>query len=133
MLGYRISIPIEHEDSMSERYKSQMDLLQGTLDLLILQTLMWGPSHGYGIAQAIRANSGELLRVDAGSLYPALQRLQKQKWLSAEWKVSENKQDVKVYTLTAAGKRQLTQERSRWEQITGAVAGVLNPTAKKES
>ena len=118
---------------MSGHYKNQMELLQGTLDLLILQTLMWGPSHGYGIAQAIRANSGELLRVDAGSLYPALQRLQKQKWLSAEWKVSENKQDVKVYTLTAAGKRQLTQERSRWEQITGAVAGVLNPATKKVS
>ena len=118
---------------MSGHYKSQMELLQGTLDLLILQTLMWGPSHGYGIAQAIRANSGELLRVDAGSLYPALQRLQRQKWLSAEWKVSENKQDVKVYTLTAAGKRQLTQERSRWEQITGAVAGVLNPATKKVS
>jgi PadR family transcriptional regulator, regulatory protein PadR len=118
---------------LSGHYKSQMELLQGTLDLLILQTLMWGPSHGYGIAQAIRANSGELLRVDAGSLYPALQRLQKQKWLSAEWKVSENKQDVKVYTLTAAGKRQLTQERSRWEQITGAVAGVLNPATKKVS
>jgi len=118
---------------LSGRYKSQMELLQGTLDLLILQTLMWGPSHGYGIAQAIRANSGELLRVDAGSLYPALQRLQKQKWVSADWKVSENKQDVKVYTLTAAGKRQLTQERTRWEQITGAVAGVLNPAAKKES
>jgi PadR family transcriptional regulator, regulatory protein PadR len=118
---------------LSGHYKNQMELLQGTLDLLILQTLMWGPSHGYGIAQAIRANSGELLRVDAGSLYPALQRLQKQKWLSAEWKVSENKQDVKVYTLTAAGKRQLTQERSRWEQITGAVAGVLNPATKKVS
>ena len=118
---------------MSGRYKSQMELLQGTLDLLILQTLMWGPGHGYGIAQAIRANSGELLRVDAGSLYPALQRLQKQKWISAEWKVSENKQDVKVYTLTAAGKRQLTQERTRWEQITYAIAGVLNPAAKKES
>ena len=118
---------------MSGHYKSQMELLQGTLDLLILQTLMWGPSHGYGIAQAIRANSGELLRVDAGSLYPALQRLQRQKWLSAEWKVSENKQDVKVYTLTAAGKRQLTQERSRWEQLTGAVAGVLNPATKKVS
>ena len=118
---------------MSGHYKNQMELLQGTLDLLILQTLMWGPSHGYGIAQAIRANSGELLRVDAGSLYPALQRLQKKKWLSAEWKISENKQDVKVYTLTAAGKRQLTQERSRWEQITGAVAGVLNPATKKVS
>jgi len=133
MLGYRLSIPIACEDSLSGHYKSQMELLQGTLDLLILQTLMWGPSHGYGIAQAIRANSGELLRVDAGSLYPALQRLQKQKWLSAEWKVSENKQDVKVYTLTAAGKRQLTQERSRWEQLTGAVAGVLNPATKKVS
>jgi PadR family transcriptional regulator, regulatory protein PadR len=118
---------------LSGHYKNQMELLQGTLDLLILQTLMWGPSHGYGIAQAIRANSGELLRVDAGSLYPALQRLQRQKWLSAEWKVSENKQDVKVYTLTAAGKRQLAQERSRWEQITGAVAGVLNPATKKVS
>jgi transcriptional regulator len=109
-----------------------MELLQGTLDLLVLQTLMWGPSHGYGIAQAIRANSGEMLRVDAGSLYPALQRLQKQKWISAEWKVSENKQDVKVYKLTAAGRRQLTEERSRWEQITDAIAGVLNPAAKKE-
>jgi PadR family transcriptional regulator len=118
---------------LAERYKSRMELLQGTLDLLVLQTLMWGPSHGYGIAQAIRANSGELLRVDAGSLYPALQRLQKQKWISAEWKVSENKQDVKVYKLTAAGRRQLTEERSRWEQITDAIAGVLNPAAKKES
>ena len=118
---------------MAERYKSRMELLQGTLDLLVLQTLMWGPSHGYGIAQAIRANSGELLRVDAGSLYPALQRLQKQKWISAEWKVSENKQDVKVYKLTAAGRRQLTEERSRWEQITDAIGGVLNPAAKKES
>ncbi|HEY2822655.1 MAG TPA: PadR family transcriptional regulator [Candidatus Acidoferrum sp.] len=117
---------------MTERYKSRMELLQGTLDLLVLQTLMWGPSHGYGIAQAIRANSGEMLRVDAGSLYPALQRLQKQKWISAEWKVSENKQDVKVYKLTAAGRRQLTEERSRWEQITDAIAGVLNPAAKKE-
>jgi PadR family transcriptional regulator PadR len=118
---------------LAERYKSRMELLQGTLDLLVLQTLMWGPSHGYGIAQAIRANSGELLRVDAGSLYPALQRLQKQKWISAEWKVSENKQDVKVYKLTAAGRRQLTEERSRWEQITDAIGGVLNPAAKKES
>ena len=77
--------------------------------------------------------SRDVLTINAGSLYPALQRLQKQKWLSAEWKVSENKQDVKVYTLTAAGKRQLTQERSRWEQITGAVAGVLNPATKKVS
>lgn len=117
---------------MGERYKNRMELLQGTLDLLILQTLMWGPQHGYGVSQAIRANSGDLLKVDAGSLYPALHRLEKQKWIDAEWKVSENKQDVKVYKLTAAGRRKLTEERTRWEQITDAIAGVLNPTAKKE-
>ncbi|MGH9742430.1 MAG: PadR family transcriptional regulator [Candidatus Acidiferrum sp.] len=117
---------------MSERYRNRIEILQGTLDLLILQTLMWGAQHGYGIAQAIRANSGELLQVDAGSLYPALHRLEKQKWIGAEWKVSENKQDVKVYKLTAAGRKRLTQERTRWEQITDAIGGVLNP-AKKES
>ena len=74
----------------------------------------------------------ELLQVDAGSLYPALHRLEKKKWIGAEWKVSENKQDVKVYKLTAAGRKRLTQERTRWEQITDAIAGVLNP-AKKEN
>jgi len=118
---------------MAEPYRNRMELLQGTLDLLILQTLLWGPSHGYGVAQAIRANSGDLLQVDAGSLYPALHRLEKQKWISSEWKISENKQDVKVYKLTAAGRKKLTEERSRWEQITDAIAGVLNPAAKKES
>lgn len=117
---------------MGERYKNRMELLQGTLDLLILQTLMWGPQHGYGMSQAIRANSGDLLKVDAGSLYPALHRLEKQKWIDAEWKVSENKQDVKVYRLTAAGRKRLMQERTRWEQITDAIAGVLNPAARKE-
>ena len=118
---------------MGEHYKNRMELLQGTLDLLILQTLMWGPRHGYGVSQAIRANSGDLLKVDAGSLYPALHRLERQKWIAAEWKVSENKQDVKVYRLTAAGRKRLTQERTRWEQIADAIAGVLNPAAKKES
>lgn len=117
---------------MKERYRNRMELLQGTLDLLILQTLMWGPQHGYGIGQAIRANSGDLLQVDAGSLYPALHRLEKQKWIGAEWKVSENKQDVKVYRLTVAGRKRLTEERTKWEQISDAIAGVLNP-AKKES
>jgi PadR family transcriptional regulator, regulatory protein PadR len=118
---------------LSPRYKNRMELLQGTLDLLILQTLMWGPSHGYGVAQAIRANSGDLLQVDAGSLYPALHRLEKRKWIDAEWKISENKQEVKVYKLTAVGRKRLTEERTRWEQITDAIAGVLNPAAKKES
>jgi PadR family transcriptional regulator PadR len=118
---------------VAERYKNRMELLQGTLDLLILQTLMWGPQHGYGISQAIRANSGDLLTVDAGSLYPALHRLEKQKWIDAKWKVSDNKQDVKVYRLTAAGRKKLTRERTRWDQITDAIAGVLDPAAKRES
>jgi PadR family transcriptional regulator PadR len=117
---------------MNERYRNRIELLQGTLDLLILQTLLWGPQHGYGVGQAIRANSGDLLQVDAGSLYPALHRLEKQKWICADWKISENNQEVKVYRLTAAGRKQLMRERSRWEQISDAIGGVLNP-GKKES
>ncbi len=102
-----------------------MDVLQGTLDMLILQTLQWGPRHGYGIGQAIRAGSSDVLQVDTGSLYPALHRLERQKWIAATWKVSENKQRTRVYRLTAAGRRQLTSERSRWERLVGAMAGVL--------
>jgi PadR family transcriptional regulator PadR len=116
-----------------ERYQNRIELLQGSLDLLILQTLQWGPRHGYGISQAIRANSGELLQVDTGSLYPALHRMEREGWIAADWKVSENKQRVRVYRLTAAGKKQLVSERSRWEQISEAIAGVLNPAARKGS
>ncbi|MBI3406180.1 MAG: PadR family transcriptional regulator [Acidobacteria bacterium] len=110
-----------------ERYQNRIELLQGTLDLLILQTLQWGPQHGYGISTAIRANSGEILRVDTGSLYPALHRLERQRWISADWKTSENNQRVRVYRLTAAGKKQLLSERSRWSQLADAIAGILNP------
>ncbi len=109
------------------RYRNRIELLQGTLDLLILQTLQWGPQHGYGISQAIRANSGEVLRVDTGSLYPALHRLERQRWVSSDWKISGNNQRVKVYQLTAAGKQQLASERSRWEQLSEAIARALNP------
>jgi len=116
---------------MKERYRNRIELLQGTLDLLILQTLLWGPQHGFGLSRTIRANSGDLLQVDAGSLYPALHRLEKQKWIGADWKISENKQEVKVYRLTAAGRKQLARERGRWEQISEAIGSVLNP-AKKE-
>jgi PadR family transcriptional regulator, regulatory protein PadR len=115
---------------MKSRYQNRIELLQGTLDLLILQTLQWGPRHGYGISQAIRANSGEVLQVDTGSLYPALHRLERQEWINSEWKVSENNQRVKVYRLTALGKKQLALERTRWEQLTEAVAGILNPAEK---
>ena len=113
-----------------ERYRDRIELLQGTLDLLILQTLRWGPQHGYGIGQAIRANSGEVLRVDTGSLYPALHRLERERWVSSGWEVSENNQRVKVYRLTAGGRRRLASERSRWEQFSGAIARALDPQAE---
>src|ERR1700750_2497901 len=115
------------------RYQNRIELLQGTLDLLILQTLQWGPQHGYGISQAIRATSGEVLQVDTGSLYPALHRLERQKWIAADWDVSENRQRVRVYKLTAAGRKQLAVERSKWEVLSKAIAGVMRPpTAEAE-
>jgi PadR family transcriptional regulator, regulatory protein PadR len=112
---------------MKTRYQSRIEILQGTLDLLILQTLQWGPQHGYGISQAIRLKSGELFDVETGSLYPALHRLERSGWISSDWKTSENKQRVKQYRLTASGKKQLANERSRWERLTAAIAGVLSP------
>jgi PadR family transcriptional regulator, regulatory protein PadR len=115
---------------MKERYQNRIELLQGTLDMLVLQTLQWGPQHGYGISQAIRASSGEALRVDTGSLYPALHRLEGEGWIAASWKVSENKQRVRVYRISAAGKKHLLSERSRWEQLSEAIAGVLSPIRK---
>ena len=108
-----------------DRYRNRIEILQGTLDLLILQTLQWGPRHGYGIAVAIQANSSDALQVDTGSLYPALHRLEREKSVASEWKVSENKQRVKVYRLTAHGRRRLTEERSRWERLIEAMSGVL--------
>ena len=118
---------------MAERYQNRIELLQGTLDLLILQTLVWGEQHGYGISQVIRAQTGDVLQVDTGSLYPALHRLQKQKWIAAEWKTTENSQRAKFYRLTAAGRKQLAEQRSRWEQISQAIAAVLNtPKTRSE-
>ena len=114
-----------------ERYQNRIELLQGTLDLLILETLRWGPQHGYGITQAIRLSSGDVLEVATGSLYPALHRLEKQRWIASEWKVSENNQRVKIYRLTARGKKQLAAERSRWDRLLQAMSGVLAPKAKE--
>ncbi len=120
-------------NSDSDRYQNRIELLQGTLDLLILQTLQWGPQHGYGIAGAIRANSNALFQVETGSLYPALHRLERQKWIAAEWKTSENQQRVRVYRLTPRGKRQLLRQKSRWEQLTAAVASILHAGRKERA
>ena len=112
---------------------NRVELLQGTLDLLVLQTLQWGPQHGYGIAQAIQAGSSDVLQVDTGSLYPALHRLERQKWIAATWKLSANKQRTRVYRLTAAGRRQLISERSRWDQLVEAIGGILNKARPEEA
>ncbi len=108
-------------------YQNRIELLQGTLDMLILQSLQWGPQHGYAITNAIRANSGELLQVETGSLYPALHRLEKQGCVKSEWKLTDANQRAKFYRLTPAGKKQLLSERDRWSQMVRAIAGVLNP------
>ena len=95
--------------------------------MLILKTLQWGSRHGYGIIQAIRVSSNEVLQVETGSLYPALHRLERQGWLSAEWKQTESNQRAKYYRLTAAGKKQLAVEHERWTQLSSAIAGIMNP------
>ena len=93
--------------------------------MLILQTLRWGPCHGYGIAQMIRSGSRNALQVDTGSLYPALHRLAKQRAISAEWGLSENKQRVRTYRLTTLGRQRLRTERTKWQQLADAIAGVM--------
>ena len=103
----------------------RLELLQGTLDMLVLRTLQWGPRHGHGIGQAIRTQSDELLKVETGSLYPALHRLVKRGWLKAEWGVSEANQKAKFYRLTAAGKAQLTREQDRWSLLVEAIGRVM--------
>lgn len=105
--------------------RSDLDLVQGTLDVLILKTLSWGPRHGYAVAQWIRRTSAEELRVDDGALYTALHRLEEKRWLRAEWGVSENNRRAKFYALTAAGKRELAAQAERWTRYTAAVSRVL--------
>jgi PadR family transcriptional regulator, regulatory protein PadR len=102
-----------------------LDLLQGTLDLLILKTLALGPMHGWGISQRIQQTSGDVLRVNQGSLYPALQRLETSGWVEAEWGASENNRQAKFYQLTRAGQKKLREEQASWERMTGAVARIL--------
>jgi len=110
---------------------SRAEILQGTLDLLILTTLQWGPQHGYAISLEIRAHSGDHLLVETGSLYPALHRLERQGLVSSEWKQTESNQRARFYRLTAAGRKQVVAEQSKWEQLVTAIAGVLNPQTRE--
>jgi transcriptional regulator len=108
----------------------RMDVLQGTLDMLILQTLQWGPQHGLGISHAIRSKSEELLKVEAGSLYPALHRLEERGWLASEWASSEKGQRAKYYRLTREGKKQLAAEQGKWERFVKAIGLVMKPSER---
>jgi transcriptional regulator len=114
-----------------ERYQNRIELLQGTLDMLILQTLQWGPQHGYRISQSIAGRSSDVLQVETGSLYPALHRLEKQGWVTSQWKQTESNQRAKFYRLTPAGKRQLLSEQARWTQIVNAIAGIMNAASEE--
>ncbi|HEX4275912.1 MAG TPA: PadR family transcriptional regulator [Bryobacteraceae bacterium] len=109
----------------------RIDLLQGTLDMLILRILQWGAQHGYAIGQSIRAQSSDVLQVETGSLYPALHRLQKHGWVTSEWKLTESNQRAKYYKLTAAGRKQLAAEQDRWQQLAAAIASIMNPAGNK--
>jgi transcriptional regulator len=104
-----------------------MDLLQGTLDMLVLQTLLLGPLHGYGIAKAIRTNSSETLDIEFGSLYPALKRLELKGWIAAKWETSEHNRRARYYRLTPAGRKQLQAEHSKWSGFVSAVAQIMGP------
>ena len=108
--------------------KPSADLLQGTLDMLILKTLALGPQHGWRISRRIQQVSVDVLQVQQGSLYPALHRLEQQGWLSASWGTSENNRQAKFYALTKAGRRQLQRETAQWTRLSGAVARILEAT-----
>jgi len=112
----------------TKEQKQRLELLQGTLDLLILRTLVRGPAHGHAIAKAIEFNSDDVLQVEQGSLYPALHRLIKRGWISVEEGTSENNRRAKFYRLTTTGRRQLAVETGKWDKLAGAIARILRPT-----
>jgi PadR family transcriptional regulator PadR len=107
--------------------RGKLELLQGTLDLLILRTLIFGPQHGQGVARAIQQTSDEELLVEHGALYPALQRLEERGWISARWGVSTNNRKARFYSLTAAGRKQLGRETTKWRRLAAAIGRVLGP------
>jgi len=107
--------------------EEQLELLQGTLDLLILRTLIWGPEHGQGIAHAIQTTSDEQLLVEHGALYPALQRLEQRGWIAGKWGVSVNNRKARFYSLTPAGRKQLVKETDKWRRLAAAIGRILGP------
>jgi PadR family transcriptional regulator PadR len=107
--------------------ENRIELLQGTLDMLILRTLQWGPQHGHGVGQAIRQSSAELLLIERGSLYPALHRLEGRGLIASEWKASDLNRRAKYYRLTAAGRKQLEAEQSKWKLLVKAITRVMRP------
>jgi PadR family transcriptional regulator, regulatory protein PadR len=115
----------------TKEQRERIELLQGTLDLLILRTLRLGPAHGHAIAKAIEFRSDDVLQVEQGSLYPALHRLIKRKWIAVEEGTSENNRRAKFYRLTALGRKQLEVETSKWDRLAGAIARILRPTEGK--
>lgn len=115
----------------TKELKERVELLQGTLDLLILRTLVLGPAHGHAIAKAIEFRSDDVLQVEQGSLYPALHRLIKRRWISVEEGVSKNNRRAKFYGLTAKGRRQLAVEISKWDKLAGAIARILQPSKQE--
>lgn len=115
----------------TKEQRERIELLQGTLDLLILRTLLRGPAHGHAIAKAIEFHSEEVLQVEQGSLYPALHRLIKRNWISVEEGTSENNRRAKFYRLTSTGRRQLALETRKWDKLAGAIARILRPAEQE--
>jgi PadR family transcriptional regulator, regulatory protein PadR len=124
--------PVSSPRMSTKEERERIELLQGTLDLLILRTLLLGPAHGHAIAKAIEFNSEDVLQVEQGSLYPALHRLIKRGWISVEEGTSENNRRAKFYKLTPTGRRQLTLETRKWDKLANAIARILRPARQEE-
>jgi PadR family transcriptional regulator, regulatory protein PadR len=115
----------------TQESNDRLELLQGTLDLLILRTLIFGSQHGQGIARAIQLTSEQELLVEHGALYPALQRLEERGWISAKWGTSTNNRKARFYSLTAIGRKQLVRETTKWKRLTAAIGRILGPEAEE--
>jgi transcriptional regulator len=116
-----------------QKSTSRLEIMQGTLDLIILRTLRWGPMHGHGIATFIQQTSADTFKIEHGSLYPALQRLLQEGWVAAEWGTSSNNRRARFYRLTARGRRQLFTEHSKWERFSEAIARILRPSPSEDA